>query len=307
MTATHWITGINGFIGRHLAAALAHGGDAVAGIGFADPEPPPVREVEIGAVEATGLDRLLRRTGPPAVLYHLAGGSSVAASVSDPAEDHRRTVAATGQLLDWLRRRSPATRLVLVSSAAVYGADHPGAIREDAVLTPMSPYGRHKLLAEERVRQTSGLHAGIVRLFSVYGPGLRRQLVWDLCRRLSDGEHPLTIGGSGDELRDWLHVTDACRLLIEAGAHATDACPVVNGGSGQGLRVRAVAEEICAVWGLPRAVRCTGEVRPGDPPSLVADVALAARWGWTPQRRFADGLRETVAWCRDQLRPAGRA
>lgn len=307
MTATHWITGINGFIGRHMATALARGGDAVAGIGFAGSEPPPVREVEIGAVEAAGLDRLLRRTGPPTVLYHLAGGSSVAASVNDPEEDHRRTVAATAQLLDWLRQRSPATRLVLVSSAAVYGADHPGAIREDAALTPMSPYGRHKLLAEEQVRLAVGLRAGIVRLFSVYGPGLRRQLMWDLCRRLAGGEFPLTIGGSGDELRDWLHVADACRLLIEAGSRADATCPVVNGGSGRALRVRTVAEDICAAWGLPREVRCTGVVRPGDPPSLVADVTPAARWGWVPQIGFAEGLSETVRWCRSQLRLANSA
>ena len=185
---TVWITGANGFIGRHLARALADAGHSVHGVGHGALEEIERNRLGLqlwlnGEIDATKLNALAVRSGLPSTVFHLAGGSSVGLSISQPHEDFFRTVVSTARLLEWLRGSAPECRLISVSSAAVYGANHQGPISENAVTLPMSPYGQHKLMMEQMCRSyavTFGIRSTVARLFSVYGPHLRKQLLWDL-------------------------------------------------------------------------------------------------------------------------------
>ena len=94
--------------------------------------------------------------GPPDYIFHLAGGSSVGASIANPYEDFSRTVATTAELLEWMRLAAQNATLVSVSSAAVYGAGHTGPIREEHALLPFSPYGYHKLMMENLCQSLRG-------------------------------------------------------------------------------------------------------------------------------------------------------
>jgi len=301
-----WVTGVNGFIGRHLTAQISASGSRVAGIGNIGILPPPssLERMQFGTIDYDNLDHLLAVTGLPDVIYHLAGASSVAASVKEPGEDFRRTVISTGLLLEWIRRRAPGTRLVLVSSAAVYGNGHSGLISETATTSPMSPYGLHKLLIEREAAlyaRQYGLAVVTVRLFSAFGPGLKRQLLWDICRLLAAKPSHIQLGGTGDELRDWIFVSDAARLLIFASQRASNEAPVVNGGTGVPICVRDIAETLCWAWGGNIRVEYTGEVRLGDPQSLVADIKAVTQWGWHPIADHRNAIKESVEWCRHQL------
>ena len=126
-------------------------------------------------------------------------------------------------------------RLIVASSAAVYGADHGGPIAENAGLVPMSPYGQHKLMMEQLCRSyatTFGIRSTVARLFSVYGPRLRKQLLWDICSRLQQDGRTLDLGGTGAEVRDWTDVRDVARLLAcIAEQPQQEAFRVINGGS----------------------------------------------------------------------------
>ena len=148
---------------------------------------------------------------------------------------------ALAALLDGVRDRAPAARVVLLSSAAVYGAARIVPTPETEPAAPSSPYGEHKRACEELCR-ASGLATIALRLFSVYGPGLRRQLLWDACCKAREGA--LEFAGTGDEERDWLHVDDAVALVLVAAEHASPAMPIVNGGTGIGTRVRDVVTVI---------------------------------------------------------------
>ena len=151
-------------------------------------------------------------SGPPSTIFHLAGGSSVGLSIAQPYEDFSRTVASTARLLEWLRGSATDCRLIVASSAAVYGAESQRAdLRWTPQPVPMSPYGQHKLMMEQLCRSyavTFGLRSTVARLFSVYGPNLRKQLLWDMCSRLQAGERTLVLGGTGAEVRDWIDVRD---------------------------------------------------------------------------------------------------
>ena len=301
---TIWITGGKGFIGRHLARLVSEHGNRVFGIGHGL---WPAEEAGKwgyanwcnGEIEAANLSQLAQVSGLPDIVYHLAGGSSVGASFQSPYEDFCRSVESTSRLLEWLRLSAPDVRIVSVSSAAIYGAGHAGPIAESTVISPYSPYGAHKAMMEGLCRSYSenfGLHVAIVRLFSVYGAGLEKQLIWDLCCKLAVGNSLVVLGGTGRELRDWLHVSDAAALLWLARAQCDQTCAIVNGGTGIATPIRAVAETVCEAWGGEASVEFSGIARKGDPPSLVADCVRAIQLGFKPGVTLTEGIREAVGW-----------
>jgi UDP-glucose 4-epimerase len=304
-----WITGANGFIGRYLARELADAGHAVHGIGHGAIGDPEQRRIGLqswlnGEIDAANLNAMASEHGLPSKVFHLAGGSSVGLSIALPLEDFSRTVASTARLLEWLRGAAAESRLIITSSAAVYGAEHPGPIAENAVLAPMSPYGQHKLMMEQLCQSyafTFGIRSTIVRLFSVYGAHLRKQLLWDICNRLQQGERTLMLGGTGNEIRDWTDVRDVVRLLAKIGDQPQpEKLRVINGGSGLGTSVAEVANLLVKHWGGDVTVGYSGVVRAGDPFSLLADDGGLRKLAFDWQIPVGRGLDDYVRWFKGQ-------
>jgi len=307
MTNVVWITGARGFLGSNLARHLANGGMKVAGLGHghwaaSDAAAAGVAHWVNADIHAASLDLLMAEAGRPEIIYHLAGGSAVGPSLANPLEDFERTAHTTVRLLDWIRHRCPEVPTVAVSSAAVYGAGHEGPIAETAMGKPYSPYGYHKLIMETLCRsygQNFGLRAAIVRVFSAYGAGLRKQVLWDLCSRLNTTQDDLRLDGTGRERRDWIHASDVARLLQTVGGTlpSTDV-PVVNGATGDGRSVAEIAALVLEAWGGGRGISFSGKSRPGDPVNLVADATRLRALGFTPQVSLAQGIRAYVDWFR---------
>lgn len=297
-----YITGAFGFIGSHVAARLARCGWKVVGIGLGAPESSDIFRgaVFTGPVTLATLVEFQKKTGTPDLLVHCAGSGSVAASLADPLADFSANVVTLAETLDFCRQHAPAARIVVPSSAAVYGeADSP--IREDAPLRPISPYGVHKRMAEELCRSYAsnyGLSIAIARLFSVYGPGLRKQLLWDACRKAAAGT--FSFQGTGRESRDWLHVADAARLLHLLADEAGPHCPVFNGGSGEGASVAEITAFIGHAWEPALVPEFTGATRAGDPSVYLASCEKVRQTGFAPRIPLQEGLFEYVRWFRQQ-------
>jgi UDP-glucose 4-epimerase len=296
---TALVTGAHGFVGRHVAAALAASGVHVTGIGHGSWTRDEWRRwgLDEWHVADVSVESLTTYAGTPDLVFHCAGSGSVAFSMSHPAQDFNRTVGSTLAVLEYLRLQCPQARLVMPSSAGVYGVAERMPIATGATLRPVSPYGVHKQMAEE-LCQSYARHFGIrsarVRLFSVFGVGIRKQLLWDACNKLRRG--PATFAGSGQETRDWLHVADAARLMLAAAEHASTDCPVANGGTGRAVSIREVVELIAARLGGGAAAAFSGQLRPGDPTHYQADIAGALAWGWLPQRDFVAEVKAYVDW-----------
>jgi UDP-glucose 4-epimerase len=301
-----WVTGAGGFIGRWLSRSLAGAGERVAGLGhgaFTDAADWGVTDWLEAEIDGPGLDALLGATGLPDTVYHLAGGASVRAAFDDPAADHDRTVTGSRSLLDWLARRAPTARVVVVSSAAVYGEASSGPIGEDAPTAPVSAYGRHKLQMEllALAAREKGQQITVARLFSVYGEGLRKQLLWDLAGRVAARPAELTLGGTGRELRDWTHVGDIAAVLPRLAALGERSPAVVNIATGRGVAVEDVARTVLAAWPSPARLAFDGQQRPGDPFSLIADTTLAESLGLACPTHVETGIPRTIAWSRAAL------
>ena len=217
--------------------------------------------------------------------------------MTHPSQDWQRTVGSTLAVLEYLRTQRPLARLVIPSSAGVYGKVLRMPIAIGDALAPVSPYGVHKKMAEDLCRSYArhfGVRAALVRLFSVYGVGIRKQLMWDACTKLSQGS--ATFAGTGLETRDWLHVEDAARLLLVAAEHASTDCPVVNGGVGEAVPISQVVDLIAACLEIEAVPAFSRAVRAGDPTHYQADVSGAHAWGWKPQRDREREMRAYVEW-----------
>jgi UDP-glucose 4-epimerase len=304
--AVIWITGAHGFIGRHLASHLSGKGHRVYGIGHGvwpelDALQWGVDGWVNGEINATNLESMHSVTGPPERLFHLAGGSTVGGSFRNPLEDFSRTVTTTARLLDWISMHAPDCRTVAVSSAAVYGDRYEGKIPETAHSDPYSPYGHHKLMMEQLCRAYTanfGLQVVIVRLFSVYGSWLQKQLLWDLCSRIASSADRILLGGTGEERRDWTDARDVARLLEVAGECSDKKVGVINGGTGMSTTVRQVAELVIEAWGSSIPLEYSGVSRPGDPFSLVSDPRRLEELVFSWEVDVADGIRSYVHWFR---------
>jgi UDP-glucose 4-epimerase len=307
------VTGARGAIGRRVVA-LAHArGHQVVGLGHGawtpDADLPPNVGWINGGIDSDNLASLARSYGLPDTVIHLAGGSLVGPSVANPGEDFRRTVQGMQHLLEWLRLANPAARVVVASSGAVCGDGHSQPIQEAAGYDPTSPYGTHKAMAEMLCRSYGrqyGMAIAVVRLFSVYGPGLRKQLIWDLGRRLVTGERELELGGTGHEQRDFIFIDDAAKLLLDATALATKAVPVFNGCNGQAVSIASIAGLMAAKF-PGAALRFSGNSRPGDPAYLVGDPTLAQAAGLCTETSLGDGLARTSAWISSVAGPVERS
>jgi dTDP-D-glucose 4,6-dehydratase len=189
----------------------------------------------------------------------------------------------------------------------VYGSGHTGQIPEDAESHPFSPYGYHKRVMEDLCRSYAasyGQRAVIARLFSVYGSGLKKQLLWDLCSRLASGVDPLVLSGSGDELRDWTDVRDVVSALQTLLELADASVPAFNVGTGRGSTVREIATLVRDCWfepGRPAvSLQFSGESRAGDPFSMIAppDRLHSVKFRWHVE--LQEGLANYLAWFRRQ-------
>lgn len=290
------VTGAAGYVGRHLVQDLAAHGYTVAGLGHPGADGPPAG-IDAWCAGEVNLENLQSMGSEPGLIVHCAGGSSVALSVADPEGDRSRTVGSTQALLHYARERIGSARLVMVSSAAVYGNAERQPISEDAAKNPVSPYGAHKLMAEELVIDRAhawGLRCAIVRLFSVYGEGLRKQLLWDACCKWRAGDHQFS--GSGLERRDWLHIDDAVALLRQAGDFAGTGCLVVNGGTGVATSTSAILNELRSALGEGPRAKFSGVGRAGDPQCYQADISRILAWGWRPQITWQVGVGRYAKW-----------
>ena len=293
------ITGAYGFIGRHVARVLAAEGLTIIGIGHGAWSREQWRKWGISEWHAADVnfDNLVTHAGLPQAVVHCAGSGTVGFSATHPHQDYQRTVATTAAVLEFVRLYAKDAAVVYPSSAAVYGYARRLPIAETEAPSPVSAYGVHKQMAEQLCAAYArhfGIKAAIVRLFSVYGNGLRKQLLWDACSKLGRGEAEFF--GTGAELRDWLHVEDAATLLALARRHASTACPVVNGGSGAGVAVADIVQEIRNAMHADVAVTFDGKVRDVDPPTYVADVNRAAAWGWRARKPWQEGVRAYAGW-----------
>ena len=287
------ITGGKGFVGQWLAAHLKDCGDEVA-----------VIDLETDVADGAAVRRVMADVAPDAV-YHLAAMTHVGESWEDPSQVLRVNVLGTAEILAAARALPVSPRMLVVSSAEVYGIVAPEQLplAEDTPTVPASPYAASKLAAEAVALQAwrgYGQPVIVVRPFNHIGPGQSPNFfVPALAKRIVDarrsGARSLRVGTLTTR-RDFTDVRDvvaAYRLLMERGA----AGAVYNVCSGTDVAMSEVAAQLLRLAGADLTLETDPDlVRPVDVPVLREDAGrLHEATGWHPVTPLATTLADVLA------------
>ena len=288
------VTGGAGFIGSHVVDALLAAGEEVAVLdNFASgsrgnlPDEVQILEADVADPEIiaaiAGLDL--------ECVIHAAAQVSVANSMSDPGRDLAVNVTGTANVLAGAKAAGVGRFVFLSTGGGIYG-ESDGA-DEGTLPAPMSYYSAHKYLAERYV-QYSGISYANARLANVYGPRQRKDLeggvVAIFAERLRNGA-PILINGTGEQSRDFVHVTDVADALLLLANSREDG--TWNVGTGEAASILELLQAMEKEIG-PAAKVEHGPARPGDVGHSRLSVGkIREELGWSPKYDLASGLAET--------------
>jgi UDP-glucose 4-epimerase len=298
------VTGGAGFIGSHLVDALvAEGADVLVIDDLSSGRLQNIagalsRGVALNVEDVVDADLMRRLIGAfrPEVVFHLAAQIDVARAVANPLLDATVNILGTVAVLQ-AAGESGARRFLLASTGgAVYGDARTSPTRENAPVTPLSPYGASKAAAEgylalyERRHELSALS---LRLANVYGPrqGANGEggVIARYCRARLNGRRA-PVFGDGRQTRDFVYVGDVVAAFLAAAG--TDASGAVNIGTGTETTVLDVLGRLALEPDFQPAR--SGEVRR----SCLDAGDARRRLGWRPGTTLDDGLAQTLEYAR---------
>jgi UDP-glucose 4-epimerase len=299
------ITGVTGFIGRYVARLYSDLGWCVVGTGTSYAENSPLSSLQqyrTLILPSPELSALVQQVQPQ-ICVHCAGRASVPLSVSQPSEDFNASVAATFSLLEALRMYSPECHLIYLSSAAVYGNPESLPIREEQTSMPISPYGFHKSICEslcKEFHQIYNLKTTIARIFSAYGPGLRRQVVWDICYNALT-QPVLNLQGTGQESRDFIHVRDIASAIYLLSENSDSYGKTFNLASGEETTIHTLANLIIKYLSKEVEIQFNGNIPKGTPVNWKADTKKIEKFGFSAEVTLEQGINIYAKWCQAEV------
>lgn len=227
-----------------------------------------------------------------------SGAASVPDSIEHPSRDFALNTYNVFKILDAIRAYNPDCKFMNLSSAAVYGNPKTLPVAESQPCNPVSPYGHHKKMAEEichEFYQIYGVQSCCLRIFSAFGPGLKKQLLWDLYKK-SIGSQKVQLFGSGKESRDFIFVDDiinALKLIIDVEVFPDGP---INVASGKEIRIKDVVQLFFDLYNPKIQIEFTGNARKGDPSRWQADISRLTGLGFEPRVNIEEGIKKYVKW-----------
>lgn len=294
----HLILGSTGFIGAALLRSMRSSGLDVIGADICDSTEMPFIRFEASSPD---FGRVLTEAQPDVVI-NCTGAASVPDSFTAPQYDYLLNTARIAEMLEAIRLNAPAAKFVHFSSAAVYGNPDVSPVAETCKVKPLSPYGWHKYHAENICKEyyeIFGVETISLRVFSAFGPGLKKQIFWDIYNKALKNS-TLELFGTGNETRDFIYVDDVAKAVmcvIDKGCFDGRA---VNVASGIASTIRSAATCLLSSLGLQHAIEFSGSERLGDPLNWQADIQYLSSLGYTSDFTLEQGLEKVAAWMHKQ-------
>ncbi len=297
------ITGGAGFIGSHIARALLEQGADVRVLdNLSSGKRENLQGLDVELIEgdlrdASSVTEAVRGVN---IIFHEAAFVSVPESMEKPQECFDVNVTGTSILFE-AARKAGVQRVVIASSAAVYGDSTAMPLVEDTPLKQLSPYAISKRVDEmyaELFTNQFGLEVAALRYFNVYGPCQRPDSMYAAAvpifiRRMLDNK-PITVFGDGGQTRDLINVRDVVQANLLASQHPAAPGQIFNVCTGVETRLLDLLDILYEIFPTaPKHVHA--EPRPGDIyRSIGTPKKIMDTLGFKPQVSLADGLFEAV-------------
>ena len=297
------ITGAKGFLGSNTVKYFKSLGYETYGIGHGTISDGDLKKIGLDCwrKDDISMDSILKFEKNFDVIVHCGGSGSVSFSFEHINEDFKRTVDGTLEVLEYIKTYNSNAHLIYPSSPAVQG-EHPDfPIKESYIGKPVSPYGYHKKIAEnlcESYSKEFDLNISITRLYSVYGNGLKKQLLWDACKKISNSRDEVIFWGTGNETRDFIHINDVLSLFNRL-LGINNKFLIINGGTGIKYSVKSVVEMLRDMINPDISVSFNNKVNKGNPLYYLADTNKLETHGFEAKKNFKHELNNYVEWVKN--------
>ena len=234
------------------------------------------------------------------VCINASGSPGIGFSIEHPHDDFRMNVNNPYALLNAVRQYGSGCKFINLSSAAVYGNPLTLPVKEEDSLQPISPYGYHKMIAEQLVLEFHHIYklqTCSFRIFSAYGPGIKKQLLWDIYNKaIATKDDHVDLFGKGNETRDFIYISDlldAIAIVIEKGEFNGET---YNLGSAIETTIQEVAGTFLSIIDPKLKTRFNGIQKPGDPLFWKADMNKLHALGFKSTTSINEGLKKYYKW-----------
>jgi UDP-glucose 4-epimerase len=231
------------------------------------------------------------------VCINASGSPGVGYSFDNPDKDYELNVSNVDFILSVIKDYSPNTKFINFSSAAVYGNPANLPLTEDSPLAPLSPYGKHKLESEKLLKEyheTFGIKTCSLRVFSAYGPHLKKQLFWDVFIKWKANPDNICLFGTGMETRDFIHITDLLDAVGSVINHHFFDGGVLNIASGSQVTIHHAVSLFLDFLNRDYQLKFSGEEKIGDPSNWLSDIRKLRELGFSPQIALSAGLKSVA-------------
>jgi len=290
------IIGSKGFIGHHLTSFFRDKNFDVWG---ADVVVDYVNTENYFLIDASNSDfNSVFQENKFELCINCSGAASVPNSMKNPMRDYFLNTVNVFKILEAIFKFQPDCKFLNLSSAAVYGNPQYLPVKETAIPNPLSPYGLHKLQAEHLCKEFSdffNLKTCSLRIFSVYGAGLQKQLFWDLYQKAKSGKS-FTLYGTGNESRDFINITDLVRAIELVVENSDFKADIINIANGREILIKNAVSIFFKNFKEKIDYSFSGDSRKGDPVNWLADTSKLVSYGYTPSVDMTTGLKKYYDW-----------
>ncbi|WP_367757373.1 SDR family oxidoreductase [Flavobacterium sp. WC2430] len=235
------------------------------------------------------------------VCINASGSAHVGFSFENPSKDFELNVINVQKMLVAIRDYNNNCKFINFSSAAVYGNPQTLPIKENSNCKPLSPYGFHKLQSElllTEYHKFFGLKTCSLRVFSAYGPRLKKQLFWDLYQKSIQSD-VISLFGTGNETRDFIYIDDLIQIIDLVIQESAFHGSIYNVASNVETTIAEAAQVFFNSFSPDKEIIFNGEVKLGDPNNWLSDMGILKGKGFKPQFNLYLGLKKYAEWLKE--------
>ena len=281
------ITGINGYIGSNLKNFLRKKNYKIFGIK--------------SKTSTRDYNQLIKNKIKPDVVIHCAGSGLVGLNKISQYTHKKKNLGSTKQLIKFIKKSNiQSSKIIFLSSQAVYGKIVSKKISEENDTKPLSSYGKTKLLAEKELKKINNNYIVILRLFSIYGIGLKKQIIWDACCKFKNNN--FTFRGNGLEKRDFLNIKDFNNLIRLIIVSKINHNLILNVGSGVGTQIKNLINSIKVEFKIKSKINYNKNSNIIENQNYVSsNKYVRKKFNWRRIYSLKDEIKKYVKWLKKNI------
>tara|TARA_B100001059_G_C17816595_1_gene575675 strand:+ start:1506 stop:2438 length:933 start_codon:yes stop_codon:yes gene_type:complete len=233
-------------------------------------------------------------------VIHLAGGSSPTASIIDSIsskKDFEKNVLSTRSILEYIRLKNDKAKFILMSTIAVIGNNKSNKIEEEFKVYPISNYTKNKVEAEKlcfKYNKKFNIDTLIIRGSSIYGPGMNKQIIHDVCLKIKQEKN--IFFGTGEEERDFIYIDDVCSFIKKIIQKSFAGYSIINIGTGKGTKVKKIINYFNHRLGKKIKPKFNKIGLAINPKKIIPSIKKAKKLKWKPKVNLYQGLNLYLKW-----------